>query len=102
LSEVAQVAIFVAKPGNGPEVLKALNNAFEAAQSEKGTKVYTIHESTTDPDTIWMYELYEDTDAQQGHSTSEATAQLRSAVAELLSEPLSVHRGSVHRALSAG
>jgi quinol monooxygenase YgiN len=102
VSEIAQAAVFAAKPGKGPEVLKVLNDAFEAAQNEKGTRVYTIHVSTTDPDTIWMYELYEDADAQQAHSGSEATATLRGAIGDLLREPLSVQRGSVHRALGAG
>lgn len=102
MSEIGQAAVFAAKPGKGPEVLKALNDAFQSAEAEKGTRVYTIHVSTTDPDTIWMYELYEDADAQQAHSGSEATAKLRDAVADLLREPLSVQRGSVHRALAAG
>ena len=43
-----------------------------------------------------MYELYESSEAQQAHSGSEATARLRAAVGDLLKEPLSVQRGTVH------
>jgi quinol monooxygenase YgiN len=46
-----------------------------------------------------MYELYASPDAQAAHSGSEATARLRAAVADLLSEPLTVTRGSALNSL---
>jgi quinol monooxygenase YgiN len=91
---VAQYAKFAAKPGLGQKVVGLLEDASTTAEAETGTLVYAIHVTVDDPDTIWLYELYDSPESQVAHSSSEATARLRSGVADLLSEPLTVSRGN--------
>jgi quinol monooxygenase YgiN len=98
MAPVAQYAKFPAKPGLGGKVKEALNDAAEAAANEAGTLVYVIHETPDDPDTIWMYELYDSPESQVAHSSSEATGRLRAAVADLLDGPLTVSKGVPVRA----
>lgn len=99
MSRIAQYARFAAKEGLGGKVREALEEAALAAAEEPGTLLYLIHDSQTEPDTIWMYELYENSDAQAAHSGSEATARLRATVGDLLAEPLVVSRGSALNSL---
>jgi quinol monooxygenase YgiN len=99
MSYIAQYARFAAKDGLRDKVRAALDAAAEAAAEEPGTLLYLIHDSRAEPDTIWMYELYASPEAQAAHSGSEATAQLRAAVADLLREPLTVTRGSALNSL---
>ena len=99
MSYIAQYARFAAKEGLAGKVREALEEAATAAAEEPGTLLYLIHDSQTEPDTLWMYELYSSPDAQAAHSGSEATARLRAAVAALLSEPLTVTRGSALNSL---
>src|ERR1700722_1836452 len=99
MSYIAQYARFAAKEGLRDKVRAPLDLAAESAANEPGTILYLIHDSQTEPDTIWMYELYAGPDAQAAHSGSEATAQLRATVADLLREPLTVTRGSTLNSL---
>ena len=99
MSYIAQYARFAAKEGLAGRVREALEEAATAAAEEPGTLLYLIHDSQTEPDTLWMYELYASPDAQAAPSGSEATARLRAAVAALLSEPLTVTRGSALNSL---
>lgn len=94
MPRVAQFARFRGVEGKAPELRAALENAVSAAAEEPGTLIYAIHQDSEEPNTLWLYELYDSVESQQVHSGSEATAQLRSAVAELLQEPLSVSRGT--------
>jgi quinol monooxygenase YgiN len=99
MSMVAQYARFVAKKGMGGAVRDALELAAETAATEVGTVVYIVHVALDDPDTVWMYELYASLEAQQLHSSSEATAQLRATVADLVGEPIVVLKGEPVRVL---
>jgi (4S)-4-hydroxy-5-phosphonooxypentane-2,3-dione isomerase len=92
MARIAQFARFTAHSGHGPKVVEALQNALGSARTEPGTQVYAIHQEVGNPDVVWMYELYSDTDAQAAHSGSPATSTLRAAVADLLAEPLTVSR----------
>jgi quinol monooxygenase YgiN len=96
MARIAQFAKFSAKAGRGSDVVAALETALVAARREPGTEAYAIHVEAGNPDVIWMYELYASTDAQAAHSGSEATGQLRAAIADLLDEPLTVTRGAFH------
>jgi quinol monooxygenase YgiN len=94
MPQVAQFARFRGVESNVPELRAALEDAARAAADEPGTLIYAIHQDSTEPNTLWLYELYDSVESQQAHSGSDATAQLRSAVADLLQEPLSVSRGT--------
>ena len=93
MTQIAQFARFVAKDGLGGKVFAALQDASVAAAEEEGTLVYAIHVAPDNPDIVWMYELYANTDAQVAHSGSAASARLRAAVGDLLAEPLTVAKG---------
>jgi quinol monooxygenase YgiN len=96
MTRIAQFAKFSAKPGRGTDVVAALEAALAAAVDEPGTEAYAIHVQADNPDVVWMYELYSGPEAQAAHSGSEATGQLRGAVADLLEEPLTITRGALH------
>lgn len=96
MTRIAQFAKFTAKPGHGGDVVATMETALAAARLESGTEVYAIHVAGDQPDVVWVYELYSDTDAHAAHSSSAATAQMRTSLADLLAEPTVVLRSSVH------
>ena len=75
MSYIAQYARFAAKEGLGDKVRAALDVAAESAANEPGTLLYLIHDSQTEPDTIWMYEVYAGPEGEAAHSGREATVQ---------------------------
>jgi 4-carboxymuconolactone decarboxylase len=95
VSRIAQFARLAARPGCGTEVQTALREAKTAAEAEPGTEVFAIHTEPGNPEVVWVYELYLDSDAQAAHSGSAATARLRETLADRLLEPLSVLRGAL-------
>lgn len=97
MTGIAQFAQFKVKYGRGKEIVAALEAALVAAEAEAGTEVYAIHVAPDDPDTIWMYELYVDTEAQVAHATSAATDQLRAVFEDLISEPVIAMLGIPHK-----
>jgi quinol monooxygenase YgiN len=94
MPQVAQFARFRGVEGKASELRAALEDAAKAASEEPGTLIYAIHQDAAEPNTLWLYELYDSVESQQAHSSSGATSQLRSAVGDLLQEPLSVSRGT--------
>ena len=98
MAQIAQIVKFTAKSGRGPDIVKALETAAVAAAVEPGTYAYAIHTAVDNPDVVWMYELYADTAAQQAHSGSEASTQLRAAVGDLVDAPTELNRCELHQA----
>jgi autoinducer 2-degrading protein len=94
---VTRVALFVkchAKPGRGAEALTLLEEAFRGAANEPGTLCFAIHGASDDPDTFWVYELYDSLEAQTAHRTSDTTIRLTGLIADVLAEPLQVAKAA--------
>lgn len=76
MSKVAVLAKMVAQDGKRDEAVAKLQSLVDHAGSEGGTEVYVMHVSDSDPNVIWFYELYTDTDALTAHGTSDVMKQV--------------------------
>lgn len=56
-----------AKPGNADQLSTILLQAAEAVSKTKGCKVYAISKDSTDPDSIWITEIW---DNKEDHDNS--------------------------------
>jgi quinol monooxygenase YgiN len=84
MTETAMFVKLLAAEGKGDELLAALSSTLPAVEEEAGTLIYLLHRDDSDPDTIWMYERYTDTDALVAHSSSETMAALMGELGGLL------------------
>lgn len=84
MAKVAVWAKIPAAPGKRDELIAALQTALETANGEPGTIYYMLHTDVTDPDALFMYELYENQDALNAHMGSEAFKALGPAIGSLL------------------
>jgi quinol monooxygenase YgiN len=73
-----------APEGRRDDLVAALRALVEAARAEDGTLVYALHESATEADVVWFYELYHDDEAMSAHSGSEAMKTIGAGLAGLL------------------
>ncbi|MEU1597923.1 antibiotic biosynthesis monooxygenase [Streptomyces sp. NPDC005708] len=92
MSQVAQIACFVAKDGARDRLLSAVDDAVASAVTEPGTLAYVSHVEQGAPRTVWIYELYANEEARIAHGESAATARLRGVLAEVLDRPPTVTR----------
>lgn len=69
MSRVSIVVKVPAAPGKGNEMAAAFEEALEHVRNESGTRYYIVHADASNPDTIWVYEMYDsqaDLDAHMG------------------------------------
>jgi quinol monooxygenase YgiN len=74
MSDSNKVAVFAripAQPGKRDELVKALEAAIDNANSEEGTLTYILHTDDKEPDAVFFYEIYTDSDALAAHGTSD-------------------------------
>ena len=71
---MSKVAVWVRlplKPGIRAEAATAFQVAVDNVQSEDGTLVYILHEEESEPDALFVYELYSGQDALTAHSSAD-------------------------------
>ena len=83
-NKVAVAARIPAKEGKGAELAAALQFALDNVKSEPGTLSYILHADASNPDSLWMYELYESQDALNAHMGSEWFKQLGPKIGALM------------------
>jgi quinol monooxygenase YgiN len=69
MSKVAVAVKMPAAAGKGNELAAAMQFALDNVLHESGTRYYILHADASDPDTLWMYEMYDsqaDLDAHMG------------------------------------
>jgi len=69
MSKIAMAVKIPAAPGKGNELAAAMEFALENVRHESGTRYYILHADASNPDVLWMYELYDsqaDLDAHMG------------------------------------
>ena len=74
MSDSNKVAVFAripAQPGKRDELVKAMQAAIDNANSEEGTLTYILHTDDKEPDAVFFYEIYTDSDALAAHGTSD-------------------------------
>ena len=60
---VARYVKFTAQPGRGDELTRLLLRAAQSLKDTPGCELYVVNRSATDPDQIWVTELWRDQDA---------------------------------------
>ena len=71
MSKVSVVARIDAKEGKGAELVAAFDKLFAEVAKEPGTIQYLLHQSTSNPDLLYVTEIYEDQAALDAHLGSE-------------------------------
>jgi quinol monooxygenase YgiN len=74
MSDSNKVAVFAripAQPGKRDELVKAMQAAIDNANSEAGTLTYILHTDDKEPDAVFFYEIYSDSDALAAHGSSD-------------------------------
>jgi quinol monooxygenase YgiN len=74
MSDSNKVAVFAripAQPGKRDELVKAMQAAIDHVQTEEGTLTYILHTDDKEPDAIFFYEIYADSDALAAHGSSD-------------------------------
>lgn len=84
MSKVAVLAKIPAAPGKRDELVRALEVALDTARGESGTIYYILHTDATNPDMLYMYELYENQAAFEAHVGSDAFKALGASLATLV------------------
>ena len=70
MTEVACVAISVAKPGHESELCKALESLIEPTRNEKGVLQYEMHRDLGEPRRFVFIERWENADSFWAHVNS--------------------------------
>jgi uncharacterized cupin superfamily protein/quinol monooxygenase YgiN len=90
VSGVGRYVKFIAQPGRGDEVAELLLTAAESLRDTSGCELYVINRSASDPDIVWVTELWMSQEALDGSleqlSTDEGKARIAEIIA-LLADP---------------
>ena len=65
---IAAYVTYAVQPGKRDEFLAALDRMRPVIDADPGTLVHVIHTSSKDPNTVWIYELYEDHESAVRHA----------------------------------
>jgi (4S)-4-hydroxy-5-phosphonooxypentane-2,3-dione isomerase len=71
MSKVSLVARIEAKDGKADELITAFGALFAEVAKEPGTIEYVLHRSSTDPNILYVTEVYEDQAALDAHMGSD-------------------------------
>lgn len=85
-SKVAVIVRIRCRPGCRDAVVDAYSSLFEAVRDEPGTEIYALHAGTDDPDALYFYELYSDTDSLTRHAGGRRLAAVAETVADKLDD----------------
>jgi quinol monooxygenase YgiN len=87
---VGRIVIFTrltAAPGKRAALRDALDRLAVSTRAEPGNEVFVIHEARDEPDVMLGYEVFRDEDALTAHRATDAVAQARAQLDDLLVEP---------------
>ncbi len=73
-----------AKPGQGDKLAQLLQEMAAEGRKEPGMLAYDPYRSVEDPDTVFMYEVYRDQSALDGHRANVALEPFRERLMALL------------------
>ena len=84
MAKLAVLAKMVAQEGKREEAVAKLQELVDHVATEDGTEVYAMHTSDAEPNVIWFYELYTDSDALGAHGGSDVMKQVGGALREVM------------------
>jgi len=81
-----------AAEGMRPALLDALHRYSDGLEEEPGTEIFIVHVDPDDADIVWLYEIFQDDDAQEQHRAAEGFAQLMTELPDVLGAPPAILR----------
>jgi (4S)-4-hydroxy-5-phosphonooxypentane-2,3-dione isomerase len=84
MSKVSLVARIEAKDGKADELVAAFDKLLAEVAKEPGTIHYVLHKSTTDPNALYVTEIYEDQAALDAHMGSDHFKSFGAGLADLV------------------
>jgi quinol monooxygenase YgiN len=91
MTQVGMWAEIPLKPGARATAIDAARAALGEIKAEEGTLIYAVNGSDTDPDKLFVYELYRDQAAMDTHNGAAWLAGYMKLVQELLDGTPTVH-----------
>lgn len=73
MSKLGLYVKFTAKPGKRDALVEILLDAATAARSAKDCELYIVNVSDTEPDTVWVTEVWSNPDAHESSLAQEET-----------------------------
>src|SRR5947208_7352029 len=86
MPKIAVMARVRVKQGKAAEYLAALGPLLVQADAEPGTLLYTVQQSSSDPEQFWTSEIYADEAAFAVHGSSEVHAAATPVFIELIDD----------------
>ncbi|HYB25378.1 MAG TPA: antibiotic biosynthesis monooxygenase [Solirubrobacteraceae bacterium] len=83
MAGVGRYMKFIAQPGRGDELAQLLLRAADSLQDTPGCELYVINRSPTDPDVVWVTELWLSQDALEASLEQLRAGDAQAQVAEL-------------------
>lgn len=90
MNTIAVVATATAKPGHTEELRAAFTKLLGPSRSDKGCLVYDLHQSTDDPDTFMMYEVWASKAELDAHLATPHLQEFGESVADILAGDLNI------------
>ncbi|MYM88310.1 hypothetical protein GTP91_14120 [Rugamonas sp. FT82W] len=84
------IVTFKAQPGKGNEVARLVAAALPHAKTEQPLLVWLILQSETDPDTVYIVDVFTDAAGRDAHYKDAAAAQIMATVPPYLASPLDI------------
>lgn len=82
---------FKAKKGKGAVVAERIAAALPHVNAEEGTTHWLVIQSESDPDAVFLVDLFNSPQARDAHMTGDAAQQIFATVPELLAEAPHIH-----------
>jgi quinol monooxygenase YgiN len=80
------------KPERRADAVRAALRMAEATRAESGCRTYEFYSALDDPNTVFIFEEWEDEDALADHFQTEHMAEFQQALPELLGGPVEIKR----------
>lgn len=91
MAKVSVVARIEAQPGKGDELEAAARDMVGKVEAEAGTLVYAMSRSQKEPDVLWFFELYTDTDALRAHGSSDTMKAFQAQIKDIVAPNTQIH-----------
>lgn len=84
MSQVAAIVTFKAQPGKGNAVAQLVAAALPHAEAEQAMPVWLVLQSETDPDTVYIVDVFANAAGRDAHLQAAAATQILATVPALL------------------
>jgi len=101
MSKVAGVLEFKARAGQGTALAQCIASAKPHVDQEAGTLSWLVLQSRTDPDTVFLVDVFADDDSLIAHMQGSAAKQILEAVPAYLAEEIRMHPSAIVEAKGA-